>query len=82
MVKKISMNVLNKTLKYQRVIRYIREHGAVVSKDMISRNITAREAGALLKYMYEIELLNRKKVDNVWIYTLPFELKEKEFEWL
>lgn len=81
MVKKRAIALLTNMLEYQEIVIFLKKNKTITASDVQSDNLSKIKAAYLLKHMYGMELLNRKKEKDTWVYSLPIEIINATYEW-
>ena len=81
MVKKRAIALLTNILEYQKVVIFLKKNKTITASDIQSNNLSKIKAAYRLKHMYDMELLNRKKEKDTWVYYLPAQINNTVYEW-
>lgn len=81
MVKKRAIALLDIMPEYREVVTYIKNNGSVTASNIHIGKMSKIKIAYMLKHMYDMELLNRKKEKDTWVYTLPIEILTTKYSW-
>ena len=81
MVKKRAIALLTNMKEYQEIVMFLKKNKTITASNLESNNLSKIKAAYRLKHMYDMELLNRKKEKDTWVYRLPAEIHNTTYEW-